>query len=95
MLIFARALQGVGGGGLMQLVYIVISDVFSVRRRAKYIGLLGLMWAVAGSAGPLVGGALSQLASWRYVVRAHFAHLSMVLTCFAGGAFGSICRSAQ
>jgi MFS family permease len=66
MLIAARALQGTAGGGLMQMVTIVISDLFSVRERALYIGLLGVTWAVAGSAGPLIGGALTQLVSWRY-----------------------------
>ena len=66
MLIAARALQGTAGGGLMQLVTITISDLFSVRSRALYMGLLGLMWALAGSAGPLIGGALTQFVSWRW-----------------------------
>lgn len=66
MLIAARALQGTSGGGLMQLVSITISDLFSMRSRALYLGLLGVMWAVAGSAGPLIGGALTQYASWRF-----------------------------
>jgi len=66
MLIAARALQGTAGGGLIQLVYITISDLFSVRSRALYTGLLGVMWALAGSAGPLIGGAFTQLVSWRW-----------------------------
>ncbi|GAB7353454.1 hypothetical protein MBLNU459_g3916t1 [Dothideomycetes sp. NU459] len=66
MLIAARALQGIGGAGLMQLVSITISDLFSVRSRALYLGLMGVMWAVAGSAGPLIGGAFTQLLSWRW-----------------------------
>ncbi|KAI1458874.1 MFS general substrate transporter [Annulohypoxylon moriforme] len=66
MLIAARALQGAAGGALMQLVTITISDLFSMRRRSLYFGLLGLMWAVAASAGPLVGGALTELVSWRW-----------------------------
>jgi hypothetical protein len=66
MLIAARALQGTAGGGLMQLVVITISDLFSVRNRSLYLGLLGVMWALAGSAGPLIGGALTEFASWRW-----------------------------
>ena len=66
MLIAARALQGTAGGALMQLVSITISDLFSVRSRSLYFGLLGVMWALAGSAGPPIGGALTQLASWRW-----------------------------
>ncbi|KAJ0417234.1 MFS general substrate transporter [Aspergillus carlsbadensis] len=66
MLIAARALQGASGGGLIQMVYITISDLFSVRRRALWFGLLGLMWAVAGSTGPLIGGGLTERVSWRW-----------------------------
>ena len=66
MLIAARALQGTAGGGLMQLVTITISDLFSMRSRALHLGLLGVMWALAGSTGPLLGGALTQFLSWRW-----------------------------
>ncbi|KAL4876369.1 major facilitator superfamily domain-containing protein [Aspergillus karnatakaensis] len=59
MLIAARALQGVGGGGIVQMVYITISDLFSIRRRALVFGGLGGVWAVAGSSGPVVGGLLA------------------------------------
>ena len=67
VLVAARALQGIAGGGMSQLVAITVSDLFSMRARALYIGLMGFMWAVAGSAGPLLGGALAQLASWRWI----------------------------
>jgi hypothetical protein len=66
MLIAARALQGTAGAGLAQLVPITISDLFGMRERALYLGWMGLMWAVAGSAGPLVGGALTEYVSWRW-----------------------------
>ena len=66
MLIAGRALQGTAGGGLMQLVTITISDLFSMRNRSLYIGLLGTIWAVAGLSGPLVGGTFTQLVSWRW-----------------------------
>ncbi|KAK5134831.1 hypothetical protein LTR08_006063 [Meristemomyces frigidus] len=66
MLIAARALQGTAGGGLMQLVTITISDLFSMRSRTLYLGLLEVMWAVAGGAGPLIGGAFTQLVTWRW-----------------------------
>lgn len=67
VLVAARALQGTAGGGMSQLVSITISDLFSMRARALYIGFMGVMWAVAGAAGPLVGGALTELASWRWI----------------------------
>ncbi|EAW13285.1 MDR family MFS transporter [Aspergillus clavatus NRRL 1] len=66
MLIAGRALQGVAGGGLLQLVTIVISDLFSVRHRSLYLGMMEFMWALAGGIGPLLGGAFSQYVSWRW-----------------------------
>ncbi|EKV06359.1 MFS transporter, putative [Penicillium digitatum Pd1] len=66
MLIAGRALQGVAGGGLLQLVTIIISDLFSVRHRSLYLGLMEVMWAFAGGVGPLLGGAFSQSVTWRW-----------------------------
>ncbi|KAJ5380944.1 Efflux pump dotC [Penicillium cataractarum] len=66
MLIAGRALQGVAGGGLLQLITIIISDLFSVRQRSLYLGLMEFMWAFAGGIGPLLGGAFSQYVSWRW-----------------------------
>ncbi|KAJ5267191.1 Efflux pump dotC [Penicillium angulare] len=66
MLIAGRALQGVAGGGLLQLVTIIISDLFSVRHRSLYLGGMEVMWALAGGIGPLLGGAFSEYVSWRW-----------------------------
>ncbi|KAJ6070106.1 hypothetical protein N7499_011993 [Penicillium canescens] len=66
MLIAGRALQGVAGGGLLQLVTIIISDLFSVRHRSLYLGLMEVMWAFAGGIGPILGGAFSQYTGWRW-----------------------------
>ncbi|TGJ82198.1 hypothetical protein E0Z10_g6545 [Xylaria hypoxylon] len=65
-LLAARALQGVAAGGLIILSTTIISDIFSVRERSFYLGLTGFVWAIAGSAGPLVGGAFTQFVTWRW-----------------------------
>jgi MFS family permease len=66
MLITGRAVQGLGSGGLLTLVNIIISDLFSMRNRGKYYGFIGMTWAFASGIGPVVGGALAQNVSWRW-----------------------------
>ena len=66
MLIIGRAVQGVAGGGLILMVNIVISDLFSMRQRSLFLGLCEGIWAVAGALGPILGGVLTDLASWRW-----------------------------
>ncbi|OAA77672.1 MFS transporter [Akanthomyces lecanii RCEF 1005] len=67
MLIAGRAIQGTAGGGMLQMVNIIISDIFSVRRRSLFLGLLEIVWTIAGAVGPILGGALTQSLSWRWI----------------------------
>ena len=55
-LIGARAVQGVGVGGLVALVQVVIATIVSPRERGRYSGYLGAVFAVATVSGPLIGG---------------------------------------
>ncbi|KAJ2685204.1 hypothetical protein IWW39_004436 [Coemansia spiralis] len=66
VLIFGRALQGVGGAGLVALVFIIISDVTSEEERPAYSGVLGAVWSIASVIGPVLGGVFSDKASWRW-----------------------------
>ena len=66
-LIAFRALQGVGAGGLIPLSQAAIADLFSPRERGSYQGYIGAMWATAAVAGPLLGGTLTDAASWRWI----------------------------
>lgn len=67
MLIAFRFLQGLGAGGLMVGAQAIIGDVVSPRDRGKYQGLFGATFGVATVVGPLIGGFLTQHASWRWV----------------------------
>ena len=66
MLIAARAVQGMGGGGLVTLVNICISDLFSLRSRGAYFGIIGGVWALASAIGPVIGGVFTEKVSWRW-----------------------------
>ncbi|KAL2063804.1 hypothetical protein VTL71DRAFT_5609 [Oculimacula yallundae] len=66
MLIAARAIQGIGGGGLIILVNICITDLFSMRNRGAYYGLIGMVWAFASAVGPVLGGVFTEKVSWRW-----------------------------
>ena len=66
-LIVFRALQGIGGGGLMSLTFTIIGDIVSPRERGRYTGYLTGVFALASVLGPLIGGFLTDHLSWRWV----------------------------
>jgi EmrB/QacA subfamily drug resistance transporter len=66
-LIIFRALQGVGGGAIMGNAFAIIGDLFDVKERAKWQGVLGGVFGLASVIGPALGGWLTDNASWHYV----------------------------
>jgi MFS family permease len=70
-LIVFRAFTGVGGGGLMTVAQMIVSDVVPLRERGKYQGILGAVVAIANGIGPVIGGALASISqdSWRWIFR--------------------------
>ena len=67
VLILARGLQGLGGGGIMPVVQTVISDVVSPRERGKYQAYFSGVWMAAGLLGPVLGGVFAEHLHWSMI----------------------------
>lgn len=66
-LIAARAVQGLGAGGLLPLAFIIVGDMFTLEQRTRVQGLFSGVWGVSSVAGPLIGGFLVDRVSWHWV----------------------------
>ncbi len=83
VLILARGLQGLGGGGIMPIVQTVISDVVSPRERGQYQAYFSGVWMAAGIGGPVLGGIFAEHLHWSMIfwinVPLGIASLAMLL----------------
>jgi EmrB/QacA subfamily drug resistance transporter len=86
-LIAFRALQGLGGGGLMVTTMAVVGDIIPPRDRGKYQGFFGAVFGVSTVIGPLLGGFFVDSLSWRWIF---YVNLPLGLVAF--GVIGAVFR---
>lgn len=66
-LIWYRAIQGIGAGGVLPLSFIMIGEMFTLAERAKFQGIFSSVWGVSAVVGPLLGGFIVDNVSWPWV----------------------------
>ncbi|PGH03017.1 hypothetical protein GX51_04335 [Blastomyces parvus] len=76
-MLVGRSIQGVGGGGLIALTEIVITDLIPLRERGTYFGILSAMWSLGSVTGPILGGGFSQNVSWRWIFYINFPFIGV------------------
>ncbi|KAH8766113.1 multidrug resistance protein Fnx1 [Diaporthe sp. PMI_573] len=83
-LIAGRLIQGIGGGGLNVMTPIVVADLVPLRDRSRFMSIIFTFYSIAFSIGPVVGGALVDHSSWRWIFYLNLpvAGLSLVLLFF-------------
>ena len=53
LLLVGRCVQGIGGGGIVALTYVIVSDMVTLRERGKWFGVISLQWAIGSAIGPV------------------------------------------
>ena len=76
VMLVGRSIQGVGGGGIIVLTEIIVTDLVPLRLRGTYFSAISGMWALGSVCGPILGGGFAQNASW-------VSHFSCFLCCFS------------
>lgn len=66
-LVFFRALQGIGAGGVMPISVTLVGDIYTLEERGRIQGLFSGVWGIASLVGPIVGGIVTDLLSWRWI----------------------------
>lgn len=63
-MLVGRSIQGVGGGGIIALSEVIITDLVPLRYRGQYFGILSAMWSIGSVTGPILGGGFAENVTW-------------------------------
>ncbi|HWN49875.1 MAG TPA: MFS transporter, partial [Xanthobacteraceae bacterium] len=66
-LILGRALQGIGGGGILPVAQAIMADAIAPRERGRYQAYMAIVWVTSGVGGPILGGVLSEHFHWSLI----------------------------
>lgn len=94
MLVAARALQGIGGGGITVTATALIGEVIPLRERGRYQGMLGAVFGVTTVIGPLLGGYFTDYLTWRWAFWINVP-ISVVVVVVAGVAIPALAGRAK
>jgi EmrB/QacA subfamily drug resistance transporter len=67
LLILGRALQGIGGGGILPVAQAIMADAITPRERGRYQAYMAIVWVTSGIGGPILGGVLSEHFHWSLI----------------------------
>ena len=71
-LLAGRSIQGIGGGGIISMGIIIVTDIVPLRKRPKYSNFIQLAWAIGSLIGPLLGGLFAEYTTWRWIFYLNF-----------------------
>lgn len=67
VLLLGRTVQGIGGGGIIMMANVLVTDMVPLRDRGVWFGVIAAVWAIGSVTGPIIGGAFAQGVSWRWI----------------------------
>ncbi|WP_052620188.1 MFS transporter [Mycobacteroides abscessus] len=94
MLVGARAIQGLGSGGLMVTATALIGEIIPMRERGRYQGILGAVFGVTTVIGPLLGGLFTDHLGWRWAFYINLP-ISVVVIMVAAGAIPALAKATH